>query len=292
MPDGYTHVRTGTAALNKSSFNPISILAFGAGTQGPDPLFFHKVWSANRNPNLLKLASMMHKKRTGAFLTELVKNADTPVKKSYAAGFLTHYSTDKTAHPYVSFLTDTIGAPYNIPHGHGFYECTLDSELHKCDYKTRIVKADKATPTPPDDELNQIAELFSRCMLIVYNEDIAEKLIVDSFKHILLIRKLFTSYIGFRRGIYYVAERLIFREPGYILCNLTPGHKPKRLPVKWVNPFTNEEITGGMTELLAAAEDIGGGFIDMANDYWQNKITIEEFSSAIGSESYETGLEI
>ncbi|MFZ2537761.1 MAG: hypothetical protein WAX04_02520, partial [Oscillospiraceae bacterium] len=109
---------------------------------------------------------------------------------------------------------------------------------------------------------------------------------------ILLMRKWFTSRVGVRRGIYYIVETFIFKEPGYILSNLTPGHKPKELPTSWKNPFTGEERIGGMDELLLLAEDIGAGFIDTINEYWNNQISLGEFFAVIGNQSYETGLEL
>lgn len=292
MPDGYTHVATGNKALKNSNFKASSLLAFGAGTNGPDALFFYKVWKKNKKPDLLSIGSMMHKNKTGNFLISLVKNADSPTKKSFVAGFLTHYATDKTAHPYVAFLTDTKNAPYNIPHGHGFYECTLDSELHKVDYGTRIVEGHQSSPTPPKDELLEIAELLHIALLETYNEDISQDMLVECYYDMLRMRKLFISRIGIRRGIFYIAERLIFKEPGYILSNLSPGHKLKTLPSSWKNPFTGQKCAGGMKELLIEAQAVGTEFINKVNDYWNNNISLEEFRAIIGNKSYETGLEL
>lgn len=292
MPDGYTHVVTAKKAMEKSGFKAASQLAFGAGANGPDPLFFHKVWKKNRSPNLLKLASRMHKEKTGAFLIALVKHADTPVKKSYAAGFLTHYATDKTAHPYVAFLTEGESAPYHMPHGHGFYECTLDSELYQQDYGSRTVRADRATPTPKKAELSEIVLLFRTALLEVYHEDISEKLLLEAFHDILFLRRCFTSRLGLRRWLFGLAERYLFKEEGYILSNLTPGRMPIKLPSGWVDPFSGEEHTGTMQDILIRAVDVGAEFLNQVQSYWNAEIPLEEFAQIIGNKSYETGLSL
>ncbi len=294
MPEGYTHVRTGTNALHKSNIKKTAnLLAFGAGTNGPDPLFFREVWkkSAKRHPDLPFFGGRMHKEKTGAFLFSLIKNAVKPSQKAYALGFLTHYATDLTMHPYVEYITTANGAPYAIIQGHGFFEIALDSHLHKKDFGDALIPQDHSTPTPSIEELKEIAELFSRACIEVYAMDIAEADIVKAFKNMYTVRSLLKSRTGIKKAVFSFVEKAIMKDKGLILSHVTPA-APLKLPdTAWVNPYTLQSSNKDCFELLNDAENLGAVFINAACDYWDKRIDAEKLLKIIGSKSYESGLE-
>lgn len=92
--------------------------AFGCGANGPDMLFCYRVWrrAENRGENLPLIGERLHNENTGAFLRSLIENAQTPSQRSYVLGFLAHYATDCTVHPYVVYLCGE-GQPYARPAG-------------------------------------------------------------------------------------------------------------------------------------------------------------------------------
>lgn len=292
MPEGYTHVTTGEKALLKSGAFIFDRAAFCAGAQGPDPFFFYSIWQREIYPDIRALGSVMHNEKTGAFLCSLVKNAGTPTLKSYALGFLTHYATDKNAHPYVNALTTHEEAPYNIPQGHGFYEIALDSELHFLEYGTRLVPLSHSTPLPKKAELYDISLLLHIAIKEAYDEDISIYDIYKSFFDIRLVRAALRSRFGLMKRVYRMVEDKVLKNEGYILSHLTPSEPLKKLPPSWKNDFTGELTVGGIEECLKKAIAQGAEFIKAADDYWKKHITINDFLDIIKSRSYETDLDV
>ena len=77
---------------------------YDMGLAGPD-LFFYSLKETFFGG--MKTGSLLHKNRTGAFLTSLCRHAvrlegeDRGAAVAYAAGFLGHYSLDSACHPFV-----------------------------------------------------------------------------------------------------------------------------------------------------------------------------------------------
>lgn len=294
MPEGYTHVRTGTNALHKSKIKKTAnLLSFGAGTNGPDPLFFREVWksSKNRHPDWPAFGGRIHREKTGEFLFSLVKNSSTPAQRAYTLGFLTHYATDLTMHPYVEYITTAPEAPYNIIQGHGFFEIALDSFLHKKDFSTDIIPTAHSTPTPSAEELSEIAFLMSRTCVEVFAVLLEEKTFIKSYKEMYTVRSMLKSRTGFKKSVFSFIEKNIIKDEGLILSHVTPAEPLNPPDGDWTNPYTSEKSSKTCFELLKDAEILGAKFIDAASDYWDNKISAEEFLGIIGSKSYESGLE-
>lgn len=293
MPEGYTHVRTGTHALHKSNIKKTAnLLAFGAGTNGPDPLFFREVWKSHtkRRPDWPAFAGRLHREKTGDFLFSLVSRAVTPAQKAYALGFLTHYATDLTLHPYVEYITTASGAPYAIAQGHGFFEIALDSALHNKDFGKALIPAKRSTPTPSAEELCEIAALFSRAAMEVYAVDLPEKTAVKSFKNMLMIRSAITGANPVKRSFFSFVEKAILKDEGLIMSHATPAKELKAVS-EWTNPYTGEKNYCDCFELLERAEELGAELIDAACEFWDGKIDEAAFRNIVGSKSYESGLE-
>lgn len=291
MPEGYTHVKIGTMALKSSQVKTGYLLAFGAGAQGPDPLFFVDVYKKKRVPDWHTFAGRMHREKTGEFLLHLLENAQSPVEKAYAMGFLTHYATDSLMHPYVEFLTQAPGGPYGFASGHGYYEIALDSWLHQQDFGTPLVPRERSTPTPCIEELREIARLFSDCVYLTYQIHLPQKTVISAFQTMRLVRRALVSRFGGRRVLFSLAERLMKLEPGYIQSHSTPAAPLRPLPAEWLNPFTGQTRSGGARELLDEAIALGSDYLNAAAGYWDGTLSLQDCAGLLGSRSYESGLE-
>lgn len=105
---------------------------FVLGTQGPDLFFYHlpSKFLYKQNPG-----SMMHKKESGLFFRNLIRNVDVLSEESkdigisYLSGFLAHYSLDLFCHPYVYSRTDYIGKEKGYLGRHIAYESQMDIEM-------------------------------------------------------------------------------------------------------------------------------------------------------------------
>lgn len=68
---------------------------------------------------------MLHYRRTGLFLKNLINNAETETEKAYAYGYATHIGTDVVGHGYVNQI---VGGPYRMhPQRHATCENFIDS---------------------------------------------------------------------------------------------------------------------------------------------------------------------
>ncbi|MBQ8972380.1 MAG: zinc dependent phospholipase C family protein [Clostridia bacterium] len=100
MPDIVVHRSMGEdvyARLNMALNRNI----FAFGLLGPDPYLFYRFYIPPFRHRINRYSSVMHRERTGDFITELGKGCRGVDEFSYLAGFLCHYALDSTAHPFI-----------------------------------------------------------------------------------------------------------------------------------------------------------------------------------------------
>lgn len=293
MPDGYAHLRTAEQALLKSGIFIYDRAAFCMGAQGPDAFFFHDIWKARRDKSINELGSTMHEESTGAFLAQLVQCAKSPLQKSFVLGFLTHYATDCSAHPYVAAMTNN-GAPYCMNEGHGFYEIALDSDLYELDYGKRQVPLSRSTLLPDNAEMYELCALLHAAISTVYQIKLPVSVIYECYTDMRFARRMLRSRFGVMRAVYSLAEEKLLKRHGYLLSHLTPAQKMQELPKKWINQYDgNKLIQGGIHECLKNAVAAGGLLIKAADTFWNNQGggNVDTLKAAIGNKSYSTGQE-
>ncbi|MBC5581458.1 zinc dependent phospholipase C family protein [Anaerofilum sp. BX8] len=288
MPDAYAHIRTARHALALSGVSLPSDVAFRAGANGPDPFFVYRFWESRPAADLPSLAQRLHAEQAGPFLAALARLAVTPAQQSYAAGFALHNALDSLAHPYVAFLTAE-GAPYDIPQGHCYYEAALDTALWRRDGGRGLPPLDLVAPPLITAELGETAALLVRAVGEVYGAQLPFPAVVDAFSHFRLARWFFRSRFGVKK----LAARGIdaaLKKPHYALSHTQPRKLLPGLPQEWTDPFTDEEKTGGIDALLAAAEERGAGRLTALRRYWDGGLPLDDLARLLGSASYETGL--
>ncbi len=290
MPECYTYSHTATQALMRSGQTVASHAAFLAGAGGPDILFMYRFWQKKRRPDLPRLAARMHHKNTGAFLNALLQLAMTPVQQSYALGFVTHYATDCTLYPYELAMSRP-----NMPYGEkkGLYrmETDLDSTLYHKDYKTYLVPLQAGTPILITEDLAQVATLLHDAILEVYEVDIPVVALADTFHDNLTMRRLMISKRGVKRALAFMLEPLAGKNyGGPLYVRIQPGEALRRLPEKWRNPYTGDEMDLTLDEVMALAQQTGAICITAAMRYWLGEMSEEQLAEILGDNDYSTGL--
>ena len=296
MPEGYTHIRTARRAAKMAQLPIGDKAAFGCGANGPDILFCYRVWrpGEERGENLPKIGSRLHDENTGLFLQTLLENAVTPSQKSYVMGFLSHYATDCTVHPYIVMLTQK-GQPYAQKGGHGYSEIAIDSWLHEKDTGSPAVPVDHNTPALVGAALAQVGALLQTGIERALGITVSREALADTFWHTRNLRRLFTSRFKIKYAIFWLAEPL-FGGRGFITGHITPralsgtkkGTKP--LPCPWQNPFTGQTETDNLEALLEKAERRSAAYMLAAQGYWQGRLPLEKVMGLLGSASYLSGL--
>ena len=101
MPDIVVHTSMGKKVLERINMD-IDKNIFRFGLLGPDPYLFYNFFVPPFRNRVNKYSSIMHRQRTGDFLTELANRSFNNRKMfSYLCGFLCHYALDSNTHPYI-----------------------------------------------------------------------------------------------------------------------------------------------------------------------------------------------
>ena len=102
MPDVIVHAHMGAEVYEKCGLT-VDRDIFAFGLLGPDPYLFYRCFIPPFVHRVNRYSSVMHRTRTGVFLTELARRSRRdPDVFAYLAGFLCHYALDATTHPYIN----------------------------------------------------------------------------------------------------------------------------------------------------------------------------------------------
>lgn len=288
MPDAYTHLRTARHAAALAGIDLPVPAAFLAGANGPDPLFVYRFWDAHPAVDLPALGQRMHREQAGAFLRALVRRAQSPAQRSYAAGFVLHNTLDSLAHPYVALLTQQ-GGVYDIPQGHSYYEAALDTALWRMDFGHGLPSSKQSAPVLVTAELAQVAALLRGAIAEVYGEQVPILALLDCFSHFSLARWFFRSPLGGKKLIARVIDLALHRK-SFSHSHMLPGRLRRNLPAEWTDPYTGIVHEGGMQHILTQAEELGAMRLDALDRYWAGRLTEENLVDVLGNASYDTGL--
>ncbi len=105
MPDIVAHVSMGNkvlAMLDTEIAACIDPSVFRFGILGPDPYIYYRFFAPFFRCGVNKRGAIMHREKTGVFLTELAKVSGENGMFSFLAGFLCHFALDANAHPYIN----------------------------------------------------------------------------------------------------------------------------------------------------------------------------------------------
>lgn len=115
---------------------------FYVGNQGPDIFFYFPGYFMINRRNL---GSIMHTEKTGEYMTKVldyILNLNDTMERdiclSYFAGFLGHYTLDRTCHPYIYWKTDRMHKTKDYHAKHVALETDIDYMFCKEFYKKNI----------------------------------------------------------------------------------------------------------------------------------------------------------
>lgn len=291
MPECYTHVRVATKALMRCGFTVGSQQAFVAGANGPDPFYMYKKWAKRPSPDLPALAAQMHREKTCDFIVTLLQYAITPQQQSYALGYITHYITDCTLHPYICAMSKS-GMPYAGKAGQAKMEAALDSSLYYLDYRSRTVPAEAGAPVLLGEELAQVTTLLHDVILHVYRQDVPALVLADTYHDNFVVHKFMRSRTGLRKlwARLFAGHYRDRRSQSGIWVRMQPARPLANLPVEWQHPYTNEALNATLDEILLLAEQTSTAAMVAAMRYWLEEISEETLRKIIQNNNCYTGL--
>ena len=271
MPAIYTHVQFGDEVLDTlpPAFREVKDkypAAFYLGTQGPDPLFYHKITKKKKKNPIRRRGSELHAVSPAPFFLAAAKRLAvdeinrndlgyfTPNSEeaAYIIGFLCHFTLDSLCHPYIDECSVN-----------GLTHAKIESEFDK--YQIR--KDDPETPTRGYNvaarfHKNEGAKKTSATALSV-----PEKNMKIAMKSMYKINRLFTHKCGLVHGFCHTALAVVGQNKRYGDMFL---HKKDDARCKKINENLAEKFNLAIKEAALLIRDY---FEDI--DMFVNKNKIE-----------------
>ena len=234
------------------------------GCQGPDPLFYRKIYLGSP---LHSLGNRMHSQHTGRLFAALARTVHLlsdeagEMAAAYFYGFLCHYALDSTMHPYVYCREEEFcaeNARLNPSAVHSSIESDIDCLVYERAYHRPVTEFEPERHyTLAPEEKAVLSVVLHAVLLDVYGEDIPVRELRRSFDEMLAWECFLYSdsravYRGARtletltgRGALLTGHMKV-EPPAWDALNLS--HRP------WHNPWTpGEERRDSVPELFALA---------------------------------------
>jgi hypothetical protein len=297
MPDAVTHCFLANAAKDNCEFSYLQthfdLMQIGA--QGPDPFFYYHFlpWMPDNGSN--KLASRLHTESTKPFLELLISLADDDESKAWVCGFLTHFSLDTVAHPYVFYRTGLYNKETQEYRGyHLMLERAIDNiYIEQRGYYPNIYNI-KLRHFSRKDIPQRIVEILNQAGAALYQEPKMGDMYRQGYKDFRnAFRWLNFDPIGFKKIVFKLLDRVT---KGEILYSALSAYNYVNAGIDYLNlqrepwhhPSTNEPFNFTFDELFAQAAVKATALIRLADNYFNSKDAA--LFSGISNQSYDTGL--
>lgn len=239
MPALVSHHRFAAAALRQSQSylaNAAAPIAFRWGAQGPDILFYYQPFRKN---HISSVGHMLHEQRVAHMFSAMAAECaklHMPEATAYLLGYCCHYALDRSAHPFVTYISNYRLDPLYpyLPHTalHNLCEAELDRALLDREHPNASLNLRADMLLPLDDETaNRIGVLLSNAVWNVFGTRIAPKAIKTSMRSMLRIQRLLHDKSGKRASFISKVENRLGM-PGAVSALIRP---PKPLETDCVN---------------------------------------------------------
>ncbi len=293
MADNYTHQYNALNAMKIAGYTPRNHNAFIIGANGPDPLFCYQMYNPFRKHNLSRLGNLMHRQKTGLFLQNLFRLAQTDAQKDYCLGFLCHYALDSTIHPYVNYISQAYGSPYNIPAGHGYFESALDSRISLKTEGSILPAVDRFFPETEKLYMDQIVTLLKRAVDATYPDHVYPRgEYAQAFRDFRFLKNIFCSPTKVMFPVMHLAEKVLKFSEGFILSHMQPCTRELPPVPFWQNMEAGLYCAETLDEILERADYLAADNIKAGLEYFRGIYTAADLLQKIGNKSYDTGMTI
>ena len=255
--------------------------AFLLGNQGPDPLFYAAAcpWLAP----YLNLGNTLHDQRPTellhAFKTGLpfLSDAERPVGRAYAMGFICHYALDSTAHPFIfsqQYALCDAGEPgltrKDGHEVHSFIETELDELVLFTKRGATVAQLNPARDILKGSArmLQIVSKLYAYVVMAVYGKVVPRSLFEQSVRAMRLGQRAFHSSSGLKRALIGGVEEMVrpysfcrAMSPRVVELDASPFENREHAP--WTDPFTDKQSHAGFWDLYESALGMAKGAIQL-----------------------------
>ncbi|MCL2176849.1 MAG: zinc dependent phospholipase C family protein [Firmicutes bacterium] len=284
MPAIITHFLSAEKVLEKAKeeravieFDGFCLDSFMLGAQGADFFYFYKPLSKNKE--MYKRGSRFHLARvfeffqlTAEYLTRLDESSFAfKICKSYMLGYVTHYSLDKTAHPFVYSVESRVrsdlekrNAPKRIQNSaiHELIEADIDVFMMR-EVKGQAVNRFKffkklmrhSGRNKP--KLRAIADMYVAMLEQIFNDSVKQRDIIKAFKDIRKWNRRIYDRFYLKRKVISRLERLFKSRHkfSYLIRRKSPNYSFFNLYNSgWNSEYANLVQQNGTTLLIGDSQ--------------------------------------
>lgn len=203
-------------------------LAFRWGAQGPDILFYHQPLYEN---SVSRTGHRIHNERVSRMFSAMVSECahmNTPEASAYLLGFCCHYTLDRLAHPFVTYIAnhriDPLYPQLSYDAQHNLCESELDRALIAAAHSGNPAYFQSYMLLSIDNKTaNTIGAMLSNSIWTVYGTRIPPKAIKSSMRSMLHIQHLLHDRSGRRHSTVSWIERHI-GSSGFVSSLIRPIH--------------------------------------------------------------------
>lgn len=268
MPDVVTHNRMGRSVykrLPKEIASEIDRSIFRVGLLGPDPYSKYRFFALPLRHGINNRMVVMHREKTGDFLTEMAQNSESREMFSYLAGFLCHYALDSTTHPYINRISDN----------QGFMHAAIERRLDVLDLEQLGMKlSDRAitrgffTPYLPKSMQKDLDAVLKN----VYGWDKGWAYLRDSYHHFRLFYRIVEDPSG-------LLDRMLRHAPHFI-------RQGRVRSMSYQSHICDGMNFDEFRELEKESVDKAVRFIEAAYAFRKGELSEEAFREIIGNKMY------
>jgi hypothetical protein len=225
MPSSVTHAYFGLDLYDRLNVDKRKLLKsyknhLKTFAQGPDVLFFYKLFCPKYGKNVRLLGHYMQRSNTQDFfinlITEIKKSKlnKNPEVLSFLYGFISHYVLDMTMHPYIIYKTGMYDkknkSSYKYAGEHAKLELYIDAYLIKIRNKVKPSSFKTHQFCFPVTTLsNKLKTLIDNVFDKTFNKKGMGKTYQASIKHTkMLYRMLRNDHTGIKKQIYSLIDLL------------------------------------------------------------------------------------
>lgn len=313
MPDIWTHILCGTKTIeiieNEELYleimNRVNIFKFG--TQGPDIFYYYRFWKGINGSGGKMLGRLMHTNRTGEFLINCLKylkclsNSNAYLELlTYIMGFISHYSLDSIAHPYIYYYalsqSNDNDTTYLVNSYHKKLEIIIDTiyQSENLDLSSGGIPPYKAI-----DLGICVPNIIADCLVSeiehIYNFSIKKRIINDAYRDMKVGLKLLYDPTNIKLKMVKLLEKLL-KTPGRYSCAIYPIHVDNNFDYmnnihnEWKPLYNNQEVfSDSFNDLFNRAVLESRNKIRASIDFLDGKISEFELTSFFPNISYLTG---
>ncbi|MBQ9845530.1 MAG: zinc dependent phospholipase C family protein [Oscillospiraceae bacterium] len=291
MPDSYAHKYNAQCALKIANYKPRNYQTFILGCNGPDVFYYYRKYDPFRTQNMSTLSNLLHTNRTGLFMQNMFRFAQTNAQKDFCLGWLCHYSLDSIMHPYINYVTTAYAHPFNIDQGHSFFESSLDSYISKHETGFPAANPDEYLPDISKMYVDQIITLVKQAVDATYPEEKYERSdYIQAYNDFRRIKKTLYAPGPLTRFYARFLEVVLRLKKDYILSRVQPCFMEIKDIGVWRNNPMGFFCTATIEELMEKANYTSADHIAVGLKYFDGVYNLQDLLEDIGNKSYATGL--